>query len=405
VHTGTSAVDGGWSYRMLYPSESLVRFITREATGRDFAPTFDTSCVRDSGLADRIRSAHMVLESEADDLQKECALVEVVGEIVIRHGSSPHRSTTPLPAPRSTAALRRVRDLLEAEYARTVTIRELADEAGLSTFHLIRVFRAMFGLPPYKYLEQIRIQQARRLIRHGFPLTQVVHATGFSDQSHLTRYFKRIVGVTPGSYARGGAISVAPGASRKARKPPRIPHSMTGKPRRHRGLAVARRLAGVTPTLALAVSVGSSLRAQATTGSSTAEEKAVLATVQRLFDAMRAKDTSAFRAIFEPNATLVGMRTRQTGEQVVQVLPWDRFAAFMAADQRGPWIERAWSPEVRVRGTLATVWAEYDFHFGQTPSHCGVDAVQLLKTPSGWKIVSIADTYEPTGCPKRDPPR
>jgi Putative lumazine-binding len=135
------------------------------------------------------------------------------------------------------------------------------------------------------------------------------------------------------------------------------------------------------------------------------EQQAVLATVQRLFDAMRTKDTAAFRDIFEPNARLVGMRTRPNGEQVLQVLPWDRFASFMAADARGPWIERAWSPEVRVRGTLATVWAEYDFHFGQTPSHCGVDAVQLLKTPSGWKIVSIADTYEPTGCPKRDPPR
>jgi AraC-like DNA-binding protein len=82
------------------------------------------------------------------------------------------------------------------------TSRFIAREAELSTFHLIRVFRAAFGLPPYKYLEQVRIQQARRLIRHGLPLMHVVHATGFSDQSHLTRYFKRVVGVTPGSYAR-----------------------------------------------------------------------------------------------------------------------------------------------------------------------------------------------------------
>ena len=146
-------------------------------------------------------------------------------------------------------------------------------------------------------------------------------------------------------------------------------------------------------------------RRTAAQSAGSAEEAAVLATVQRLFDAMRAKDTAAFRDIFEPNAKLFGIRTRATGEQVVQVLAWDRFGAFMAADQRGPWVERAWSPEVRIRGTLATVWAEYDFHFGSTPSHCGVDAVQLLKTPSGWKIVSIADTYEPTGCPSRDPPR
>ena len=141
--------------------------------------------------------------------------------------------------------------------------------------------------------------------------------------------------------------------------------------------------------------------AQAT---SSAEEKAVLATVQRMFDAMRTKDTAVFREIFEPNAKLVGMRTRPNGEQVVQILPWEQFGAMMARDTRGPWVERAWSPEVRIRGTLATVWAEYDFHFGQKPSHCGVDAVQLLKTTSGWKIVSIADTYEPTGCPTRPAP-
>ena len=203
VHTGAPACDEGWSYRMLYPTEPLIRFIAREATGRELTPTFDTSCVQDPALANRVRAMHEILESGADHLQKECALLEVVGEIVIRHASTRSNETT-ISGSRSSAALRRVRDLLEAEYARTVTIRELADVASLSTFHLIRVFRASFGLPPYKYLEQIRIQQARRLIRLGFPLTHVVHATGFSDQSHLTRYFKRIVGVTPGMYARAG---------------------------------------------------------------------------------------------------------------------------------------------------------------------------------------------------------
>jgi hypothetical protein len=153
------------------------------------------------------------------------------------------------------------------------------------------------------------------------------------------------------------------------------------------------------------VAGGTTPHAAIAQGNAAGEEKAVLAVVQRMFDAMKTKDTAAFREIFEPNAKLVGMRTRPSGEQVVQVLPWDRFGAFMAGDTRGPWIERAWSPEVRIRGTLATVWAEYDFHFGQTPSHCGVDAVQLLKTPAGWKIVSIADTYEPTGCPQRPAPK
>jgi AraC-like DNA-binding protein len=204
VHTGAPAADDGWSYRMLYPSERLVRFIAHEATGREFAPTFDRSFVHDPALAERLRATHAVLEGESDRLRKECALLETLGELVIRHTARAHGAEVPLPATGPSAALLRVRDLLEAEYARTVTIRELAHEAGLSTFHLIRVFGASFGLPPYKYLEQVRIHQARRLIRLGFPLTHVVHATGFSDQSHLTRYFKRVVGVTPGIYARAG---------------------------------------------------------------------------------------------------------------------------------------------------------------------------------------------------------
>ena len=156
---------------------------------------------------------------------------------------------------------------------------------------------------------------------------------------------------------------------------------------------------------ALLVAGGTVPHVAAAQGNAASEEKAVLAVVQRMFDAMKAKDTAAFREIFEPNAKLVGMRTRPSGEQTVQILPWDRFGTFMLNDTRAQWIERAWSPEVRIRGTLATVWAEYDFHFGQTPSHCGVDAVQLLKTPAGWKIVSIADTYEATGCPHRPAPK
>ena len=135
------------------------------------------------------------------------------------------------------------------------------------------------------------------------------------------------------------------------------------------------------------------------------DERDAVATVQKLFDAMRTRDTAAMRSVFVPNARLFGMRTRQNGEVVLQSLTADEFASFVARDTRAPWIERAFNPEVRVRGTLATVWAEYDFHFGAQPSHCGVDAVQLLKTPErGWQIASIADTFERQGCPTRPAP-
>jgi hypothetical protein len=63
-----------------------------------------------------------------------------------------------------------------------------------------------------------------------------------------------------------------------------------------------------------------------------------------------------------------------------------------------------WSPVVTVDGTLASIWAPYDFHFGTTFSHCGVDAVHLLKTVDGWRITALADTYQTTGCPTRPAP-
>lgn len=138
----------------------------------------------------------------------------------------------------------------------------------------------------------------------------------------------------------------------------------------------------------------------------TADDKQeVLAVVQRLFDAMRTKDTAAMRQVFDSAGVLVGMRPgRDGGVPRVQRITAAQFAAFVAGDKRPEWIERAWSPEVRVSGTLATVWAEYDFHFGQTFSHCGVDSVQLLKTAEGWKIMSIADTYVKEGCEQHPAP-
>jgi len=130
----------------------------------------------------------------------------------------------------------------------------------------------------------------------------------------------------------------------------------------------------------------------------------ILAVVQRLFDGMRTRDTALMRSAFLPGARLFGMRRRQSGETVVQQITEQQFAEFVARDTRAAWTERAFDAEVRVDGTLATVWAAYDFHFGSEFSHCGVDAVQLLKTPDGWKIVSIADTFQRTDCPARPAP-
>jgi hypothetical protein len=132
--------------------------------------------------------------------------------------------------------------------------------------------------------------------------------------------------------------------------------------------------------------------------------QAALAVVQRLFDAMRGRDTATMRTLFDANMRLYGVRTRRDSTVVVQAISGSDFINAVGGGTGAPWIERIFNPEVRVSGPLATVWTEYDFHAGTQFSHCGVDAVQLLKVGAVWKIVAISDTQVRTGCPSRPAP-
>jgi AraC-like DNA-binding protein len=73
----------------------------------------------------------------------------------------------------------------------------------MTPFALLRQFRSVYGMPPYAYLTQVRIEEARKLLRQGVPPAEAALAVGFFDQSHLSRHFRRIVGVPPRAYQRG----------------------------------------------------------------------------------------------------------------------------------------------------------------------------------------------------------
>ena len=79
----------------------------------------------------------------------------------------------------------------------------LARFAGLSAFHLCRVFGETVGMTPHAYQTQVRVRHAKSLLQAGLPIALVAAEAGFYDQAHLTRHFKRIVGLTPGRYATG----------------------------------------------------------------------------------------------------------------------------------------------------------------------------------------------------------
>lgn len=152
--------------------------------------------------------------------------------------------------------------------------------------------------------------------------------------------------------------------------------------------------------LAVLLAAGTAVPAAAQQGSD-ADRREVLAVVQRLFDAMRTRDSAAMRtAVFDPSARLYAVRTRQ-GQAAIVATPWEQFAASNARDTANVWDERHFDPEVRIDGPLAQVWTYYEFYRGTTFSHCGIDAIELLKGPAGWRIVALADTFRREGCRNR----
>jgi hypothetical protein len=128
----------------------------------------------------------------------------------------------------------------------------------------------------------------------------------------------------------------------------------------------------------------------------TPTEHSVVAAVQKLFDAMAAHDAVAASAVTIAEGRVFALRA--TGE------PGPSTSLAQFAERlptiKGAILERMWNPEVRIDGSIATVWAPYDFHRDGKRTHCGIDAVSLVKTASGWKISGIQYTVVTEGCPE-----
>jgi hypothetical protein len=129
----------------------------------------------------------------------------------------------------------------------------------------------------------------------------------------------------------------------------------------------------------------------------TEDERAVLLAVQRFFDTMTAKDTAGARTVLDPEGDFVSVRWDDAGEPVVRRASNAAFLERLATLTE-TYLERMWESEVRVHGPIATVWTPYDFHVDGKFSHCGVDAFQLLRTPTGWTVTGGTYTVERTGC-------
>lgn len=104
------------------------------------------------------------------------------------------------PAEELSAEIKIICEYMESHYAENMTLNQLKELSGLGKFRLLRLFTKEKGISPYRYLETIRINQAKRLLEQGVLPVEVAFKTGFSDQSHFTNFFKKLIGLTPKQY-------------------------------------------------------------------------------------------------------------------------------------------------------------------------------------------------------------
>lgn len=200
IHTGHAGHNGGWwQYRMFYPTTQFLQQIAQELTGQqiDYIPYFNRAVVDDDETAALLKKAHLALESSASSLEKSVLLRIAFGQLLMRYT---YNRLDYVKLRDETHSVRLAREHLQTHFQENVALETLSQVAGLSPFHLTRVFQKQVGLPPHAYLTHLRVQHARKLLPLGVPLVDVALASGFADQSHFTRWFKRIVGVTPGQY-------------------------------------------------------------------------------------------------------------------------------------------------------------------------------------------------------------
>jgi AraC-like DNA-binding protein len=191
----------GSEYRLI-----KVRAKTLQRIARDLgepaltAPYFPELVVNDPLLFRRLLNLHLTLEQNTSGLEQESEFFSTMGLLLTPTNMGYRARRVATKAGSEDVYVRRVRDYLRSHYAENVSLTQLTSLTNLSPFYLLRVFHNSAGFPPHEYQTQVRIAHARKLIRNGTPLSQAALETGFFDQSHLSRNFKRIVGVTPRQY-------------------------------------------------------------------------------------------------------------------------------------------------------------------------------------------------------------
>jgi AraC-like DNA-binding protein len=201
AHSSEPASDAAIALRGVYLDARAVEEAAESLWHVRASVVFERTLIDSPTTSARLCAAHVALARGGleSEVAFRAALVELLERCAIPAG--PRRVV------RTTAGIMRARELLNDRAGDELSLAELANVAGVSRYHLIRLFHKQYGLTPFAYQRNLRVQRAREHLARGGSIASAAAAAGFADQSHLGRSFLSVMGVTPGQYR--GSIPAA----------------------------------------------------------------------------------------------------------------------------------------------------------------------------------------------------
>jgi len=194
-HGSIPVADERTALRTFYIDEKIMEEAAASIWHREGTVAFREARLTDPSTVALLHAAHRSLEDAG--LEGEVAFCTALEQLVRRHAEPTGTARDP---GRSNGRMQQVRDLLAEHVADNVRLDDLAEVADMSRFHLIRLFRQRYGVTPFAFQRNLRVERARDALKHGESLADAAAETGFADQSHLGRAFRAVMGATPGQY-------------------------------------------------------------------------------------------------------------------------------------------------------------------------------------------------------------
>lgn len=185
-------------YRAVNINPEVMERTVGEITGKPYMPYFTETVVYKSDITQSVRDLYLAILEHAPKLEKEETLFFLIEQILREYASDFESADILQPNPR----IKTLCTYIEEHYAENLTLDDLLAMTDFGKSYLLRSFTKQTGVSPYRYLQTIRLDKARKFLEQGIAPIDAAGMAGFADQSHFTHFFKEFIGLTPKQYQR-----------------------------------------------------------------------------------------------------------------------------------------------------------------------------------------------------------